>query len=254
MSDRTSRMVALLGRMRRERNGAVADAMAPYGAAYGLNYGVSLPTVRSIARAEGCDPVFARLLYRQDVRELRLAALHIADPAAVTAADADTWAAGIVNSEVAEEAAFALLSRMPALPAFFALWGASSNPLLQYAVLLAAARSEATPAAWAVDAVEIVRRNAMASAVGERTTAGRREATGDSGSCGVETPVAAGPTIYSRAVRLTAQGAVALLAALGGRSAADREAVRRAVDTLGDLPAEVYVREELAWRIAESDR
>ncbi len=56
----TSRMVALLSRMRRERNGAVADAMCYYGITYGLNYGVSLPTVRQIARAEPRDHAFAR--------------------------------------------------------------------------------------------------------------------------------------------------------------------------------------------------
>ena len=50
--DFTSRMVALLGELRRERNGAVADAMRCYGAPYGLNYGVSLPTLRTLARAE----------------------------------------------------------------------------------------------------------------------------------------------------------------------------------------------------------
>lgn len=244
-------MAALLGRMRRERNGAVADAMAPYGAAYGLNYGVSLPTLRSIARAEGCDHAFAGLLYRQQVRELRLAALHIADPVAVTAADADTWAAGIINSEVAEEAAFALLSRAPVLPSLFASWRFSPNPLLQYAVLLAAARNESAPVAWADDAVEIVRRNAMASAAGARTTAGdgRREETGDSNACGAGTSASAGQTIAPWAVRLTAQGAVTLLAALGGRSAADRDAVCRAIEILGDLPTEAYVREELAWRL-----
>lgn len=48
--DFTSRMVALLGELRRERNGAVADAMRCYGAPYGLNYGVSLPTLRKLAR------------------------------------------------------------------------------------------------------------------------------------------------------------------------------------------------------------
>ena len=42
--DFTSRMVALLGELRRERNGAVADAMCLCGKPYGLNYGVSLPT------------------------------------------------------------------------------------------------------------------------------------------------------------------------------------------------------------------
>lgn len=75
--DYTSRMVALLRELRRERNGAVADSMRYYGTPYGLNYGVSLPTLRRIARAEAPDHGFARYLYRQDVRELRLAALHI---------------------------------------------------------------------------------------------------------------------------------------------------------------------------------
>ena len=78
--DFTSRMVALLGELRRERNGAVADAMRCYGAPYGLNYGVSLPTLRKLARAETPDHDFARYLYLQEVRELRLAALHIARP------------------------------------------------------------------------------------------------------------------------------------------------------------------------------
>lgn len=82
--DYTSRMVALLRELRRERNGAVADSMRYYGTPYGLNYGVSLPTLRRIARAEAPDHGFARYLYRQDVRELRLAALHIACPACFT--------------------------------------------------------------------------------------------------------------------------------------------------------------------------
>ena len=51
--DFTSRMTTLLGAFRRERNGAVADSMRFYGRPYGLNYGVSLPTLRRLARAEG---------------------------------------------------------------------------------------------------------------------------------------------------------------------------------------------------------
>ncbi|MFQ8713984.1 MAG: DNA alkylation repair protein [Alistipes onderdonkii] len=129
--------------MRRERNGAVADSMRYYGTPYGLNYGVSLPTLRRIARAEAPDHGFARYLYRQDVRELRLAALHIACPACFTPEEFPAWAAGIVNSEIAEEAAFALLSRAEAFPALFSAWIASPDALLQYAALLAAARSPA---------------------------------------------------------------------------------------------------------------
>ena len=75
MADNTSRMIKLLGAMRKQMNGAVADAMFYYGNNYGLNYGVSLPTVRQIAREQSADHELALYLYKQQVRELRLAAL-----------------------------------------------------------------------------------------------------------------------------------------------------------------------------------
>ena len=133
-------MTALLGRFRRERNGAVADAMGYRGRRYGLNYGVSLPTVRALARAEGRDHGFARYLFLQDVRELRLAALWIADPERIEAGEFAFWAAGIVNSELAEECAFALLARAPRGEAWCRTWSEAQEEMLQYAALVGAAR------------------------------------------------------------------------------------------------------------------
>ena len=144
MADFTSRMVALLGAMRRERNGAVADAMRYYGADYGLNYGVSLPTVRTLARACGRDHEFARYLYAQEVRELRLAALHIAEPERLTADEFAFWGGGICNSEVAEEAAFALLGRIDAFDELFRSWCNGGTLLEGYAAVMAAARIRST--------------------------------------------------------------------------------------------------------------
>lgn len=212
----TSRMVALLTAFRRERNGAVADAMRCYGVPCGLNYGVSIPTVRQIARAEAPDNELARLLWRQDVRELRLAALHIADPAAITPEDLSFWAEGICNSELAEEAAFALLGRIGSFPVLFGRWLAADKPLLRYAALLAAGRSAARSAAMIAPALEAVRRTAA------------------------KAPDAA---------RLTAQGAVALLAAIETQDEKCRQEVLRSLDTLGESPAEELIREELAWRL-----
>lgn len=303
--DYTSRMVALLRELRRERNGAVADSMRYYGTPYGLNYGVSLPTLRRIARAEAPDHGFARYLYRQDVRELRLAALHIACPACLTPEEFPAWAAGIVNSEIAEEAAFALLSRAEAFPVLFSAWIASPDALLQYAALLAAARSPRLTASWVAPAVEAVHRNATAEAMTEATAAAISAATdtsvapgafvsdtsvteasspevttlapgdssvGDTPSAAtasaaagvspaaalhVASPCAAGQQVSCRpaaqhpvpAARLTAQGAVALLAAVAAQNEENRQAVLRAAGSLGKLPAEDYVHEELAWRL-----
>ncbi len=242
--DFTSRMVALLGELRRERNGAVADAMRFYGDPYGLNYGVSLPTLRRIARAEQPDHAFARYLYLQDVRCLRLAALHVAEPASVTLAEADAWAAGIINSEVAEEAAFALLSRTEVLPELFRMWTAGDNPLLQYAALLAAARSPLAGMDWVPVALETLRRNAAAGVAGRESVA----ETAESARAAESAETAAAP-VPPYAAHLVAQGTVALLAALGGRSEENRQAVLRAAGSLGKLPAEDFVHEELAWRL-----
>lgn len=309
--DYTSRMVVLLRELRRERNGAVADSMRYYGAPYGLNYGVSLPTLRRIARAEAPDHAFARYLYRQDVRELRLAALHIACPACLTPEEFPAWAAGIVNSEIAEEAAFALLGRAEAFPVLFSAWIASPDALLQYAALLAAARSPRLTASWVAPAVEAVHRNATAEAMTEATAAAISAAAdtsiapgafvfdtsvteasspevttpafgdssvGDTHSAAtapfaaivsaapgaspaaaphVASPCTAGQQVSCRpaaqhpvpAARLTAQGAVALLAAVAAQNEENRQAVLRAAGSLGKLPAEDYVHEELAWRL-----
>ena len=87
---------------------------------------------------------------------------------------------------------------------------------------MAAARWPEAPAEWAARAVEVVRRQTEAAAAGRQP---------------------------DYAARLTAQGAVALLASLGGRNEKNRQAVLRAVGSGGDTPAENYLREELAWRL-----
>ena len=142
MADNTSRMIALLGAMRKQMNGAVADAMRYYGGKYGLNYGVSLPTLRSIATAEQRDHSLAQYLYKQQVRELRLAALYVAEGEKITMEELPTWAEGVINSEVAEEMAFALLPRTTILSQIFAEWSQNDNEFLAYAALMAASRSD----------------------------------------------------------------------------------------------------------------
>lgn len=244
-------MVALLGELRRERNGAVADAMCLCGKPYGLNYGVSLPTLRRIARAETPDHDFARYLYVQDVRELRLAALYIAQPERVTMDEAAFWAAGIVNSEVAEEASFALLSRVGVLPAIFESWMAAS-PLLQYAALLAAARSPQASLAWVDVALEAVHRDAVeaeALVAAARSVAAADTSAAPAAGIAGAAGQAASASFAARAARLVAQGAVALCVAVGSQNEENRLAVHRKAGSLGKLPAEDCVHEELAWRL-----
>lgn len=132
-------MIFLLGELRREMNGAVADSMHYYGKRYGLNYGVSLPTIRTIAAKEPQNNDLALYLYKQDVRELRLAALHIAEPKEFNSTK-EAWRDGISTSEIAEELAFALLSKVETFTQIYGEWIESAQPLVVYSALMAAAR------------------------------------------------------------------------------------------------------------------
>lgn len=229
--DNTQRMIRLLGRLRREMNGAVAESMRCYGRDYGLNYGVSIPTIRAIARDEGCDDAFARYLYVQQVRELRLAALHMADASLLSLDDAGFWAAGIINSEVAEEAAFAFLSRAQALPDIFHAWcpveedSVKSNPegaddmqgeMLAYAALMAAARARMV-----------------------RTCP-------DAGDAAVKAL-----DRYPQS-RVVGHGVATLLGGAFDEGDITRRTAARLVAALPEGPAAVYVADEMAWRMEEA--
>ena len=212
MENNTSKMISLLGAMRKQMNGAVADAMYYYGANYGLNYGVSLPTVRQIAKESEQDHDLALYLYKQQVRELRLAALYVAEGEKITMDELPTWAEGVINSEVAEEMAFALLPRTTILSPIFAEWSQSDNEFLAYAALMAAARSDIARDTEAILSI---------------------------------------PAILNRfaSSRIIAQGVVALLAAAYDCDSEARKCVTEIISKLEESPAANYVQEEMSWRM-----
>lgn len=203
-------MVSLLGRLRKQMNGAVADAMYYYGARYGLNYGVSLPTVREIASQEGKDHELALYLYKQQVRELRLAALHIAEPQCITVEQASVWAEGVINSEVAEEMAFTLLPYSLMFNEIYMTWSQSENEFLAYAALMAASRSSQATQIESLSAI-----------------------------------VARHPSS-----RIIAQGVVAQLSAAYSLDSSLTAQISNLLARMGDSAASTYIREEMEWRLA----
>ncbi len=143
----------LLYRLRKEMNGAALDTMRYFGADYERNYGVQIYAIRNLAREIGTNHELAKYLYLQNIREVRLVALWIADAAQVSISEADFWAAGIINSEVAEQASHALISRLECLPQLLTLWTSSDSALLTYCALLAAARNGGVECALAVETI-----------------------------------------------------------------------------------------------------
>ncbi len=137
----TEKMVALMRALKRGMNGAVAEAMERRGIHYPANWGVAVPDIRKGAAAFAPDHSFAHFLWKQQLRELRLAALTIADPKAVDITELDFWGDGVVNPELAENLAFSLLSRTELDEAIIDRWGGRDvPPLLNYCMLLTLTR------------------------------------------------------------------------------------------------------------------
>ena len=205
--DKTQQMIELLGNLRREMNGAVADSMYYSGKRYGLNYGVSIPTIRSIARNVQPDMSLAKYLLTQQVRELQLAALHIVPVEELTADDAIAIEKHINNSELAEEASFALFGRCSCFNELSERWMDSGNEQLMYCALLSAARNP----------------------IADRIT--------------IATKLPA--IITADTSNIVAQGAISLLTAIANSS--DKEVVGDLLNALPDTSASDKIREEVAW-------
>ena len=186
--------------------------MGTHNEKYGLNYGVSIATIREIVASEPQDYEFAKYLYRQQVRELRLAACHIADPKAVTIEEFPFWSRGIVNTELAEELAFALLSKIYDINSLMGVWSTESNELVAYAALMAAARNERTTTEVAFIAVEKALR--------------------------------ANP----ESMRI-ANGVVALLCYVASRDKSASVGIPVLMERVAPTPAKEYILEELSWRM-----
>ena len=107
------KMVAILRCLKPEMNGAVVGDMEARGVKYGLNYGVSVPVIRRVAREYAPDHALAAYLFRQDIRELKLAAVYIDDPAEVTAGQMEEWASVVPADEIMEHAAMNLFYASP---------------------------------------------------------------------------------------------------------------------------------------------
>lgn len=121
--------INIFKRLRVQMNGAVSQSMREGGIAYGMNYGVSLPTIKSIAREYYPDHSLAADLWRQEVREMRLAAIYVEDPAAVTVEQAELWSGGFLTTEIAQIAAMELLWRGPCATEIATTWFCSDNEL-----------------------------------------------------------------------------------------------------------------------------
>lgn len=127
----------LLLTLRREMNGAVAGSMHDGGIDYSLNFGVSIPTIRTVAKRYAGDDELAAVAWQSGVRELRLAALFMATPDLLAGVE---WTEGVDTYELAENYIWSLSRSADALTAVVSRLSASVRLLDRYMTLLAYAR------------------------------------------------------------------------------------------------------------------
>lgn len=106
-----SRVIEIFTRLRRQMNGAVTESMEQRGTHYGMNYGVSVATIRDIAAGYAPDHELALALYAQEVREMQIAAIYIDDYKRVTVDQMEQWSNAWQTSEMAEQSSMQLFWR-----------------------------------------------------------------------------------------------------------------------------------------------
>ena len=134
-------MTQLLGEFLKEQNGVVSDSMRDRGVVYGLNYGVAVPSIKRIALPYAFDQDLAQLLWQQQVRELRLSALVIANPQSFVVGDLEFWRQGVDNIELAEHLAM-FLAKSGSGDEIVAELLSATDRVLQYTALMVGARVE----------------------------------------------------------------------------------------------------------------
>lgn len=120
-------------RCRLAMNGIVSTTMRNSGVAYKLNFGLTLPLIRTIAAHYTPDAELAQLLWEDSVRESKILATMLYPISLFSPQLASKWAEQTPTYEVANYACLHLYSKLEHPMPLAIEWVADSNPLVQYA-------------------------------------------------------------------------------------------------------------------------
>lgn len=130
-TDTAQRVKEIKQSFRLMMDGAVSQSMRSKGAAYSLNWGVTLPRLREKAQEIGIDYDLAIALWKENVRECKILATMLMPPDKVLPEVIDIWMEQTDSQEIAEQAAFNLYQHLPFAADKAYTWMASNKPLYQ---------------------------------------------------------------------------------------------------------------------------
>jgi len=132
------KVLNIISQVKQRMNGAVVESMVEQGIIYKVNYGVTIPELKQIAQPFIGDHDLAIRLFEEDIRECKIIASMIDDPAKVTGEQIDSWSEGFENQEIVEQVCNNLFCKSDfALPRSFE-WCLEDDDLLKKAGLLIA--------------------------------------------------------------------------------------------------------------------
>jgi 3-methyladenine DNA glycosylase AlkD len=129
-----TRAAEVLARLKSQGNPASVEGQARYGIApKTVNYGVSLPTLRAMAKEIGKDHDLAEQLWASGVHPARLLATLIDDPRQVTEEQMDRWASTFDSWDLVDGAAGNLFHKTPFAYDKAAQWSAREEEFVKRA-------------------------------------------------------------------------------------------------------------------------
>jgi 3-methyladenine DNA glycosylase AlkD len=110
-------------------NGVVANSMRTKGVDYKLNWGVSLPELKSMAAKFGRNRELATALWNENIRECKILATFIMPPESMTEVLTSEWMKQICTQEMAEIASLNLLQNINGCERYVMKWITSTNEM-----------------------------------------------------------------------------------------------------------------------------
>ncbi len=93
----------IIRELRSLANPRAVEGMARYGINPKNTLGVSIPTLRKIAKRVGKDHMLAQRLWRSGIHEARILAGFIDDPSAITETQMERWASDFDSWDVTDQ-------------------------------------------------------------------------------------------------------------------------------------------------------
>lgn len=119
------------GRFRLMMNGMASQSMREKGLGYSINWGVSLPTLKTLAEEYGKDYELAIELWKENIRECKILATLIMPPADMLPDLACLWVPQVPNQEIAAMVSFNLFQYIEDAKDLAFKWLASESELVQ---------------------------------------------------------------------------------------------------------------------------